>query len=872
MIGTRLAQYEITAHLGSGGMGEVYQARDSKLGRAVAVKLLPEAFARDPDRVARLEREARLLASLNHPNIAGIYGFEQSDRGSFVVMELVEGETLAQRIARGPFPVDEALQIARQICEALEAAHDKGIVHRDLKPANIKINPGNQVKVLDFGLAKAIEAQSSNASMSNSPTLSMAATNAGVILGTAAYMSPEQAKGRAVDGRTDIFAFGCVLYEMLTGKPAFDGEDVTDILASILTREPDWARLPASVTARVRELLRLSLQKDIKNRRRHAGDLIIDIDQITTESSGGPAITAQRSSGNPRLAWFAAAGFAVVALVAIGWSSLRSVPAAPEMRLDIMTPSISEPPQFALSPDGQALVFVGALNGPARLWIRRLDTSEARPLNGTEGASFPFWSADGRSIGFSASNKLWRMDLDGGAPRAIAEAAQHTGATWNKDGVILFSFSLTSPILRISPAGGSVSPITRLDPSLVYGHFAPRFLPDGKHFLFYATGNSAGRGIYLASLDGGEAKRLTPADSDGEYVEPGYVLYVNQGTLLARRLDLRRGEMTGEPQTIADSVPTITAIGIGAFSISTNGRIAYRSGAAIQRQVVWYDRSGKRTEAAAPDVNELQSVELSPDGRRVALDRTVQSNRDVWLLDLSSARMTRFTFDDAQDGLPVWSPDSTQIVFESKRKGPYDLYLKAAGGGGVDTPLLESQYDKWPLDWSSHGDYVLYYEDNPKTAGDLLALPVKAADPKDKTPVVIANTPFEEMSGQFSPDGKWVAYQTNESGRNQIVVQSFPNPLNRSQVSNDGGTQPRWSKDGKELYFLGLDLRMMAVTVRFSGSSVDSGKPVSLFQTRIPSVPKPQYSVSADGRFLINEQVEESAATPVTLILNWKPK
>jgi serine/threonine protein kinase len=864
MIGTKLAHYEITVHLGSGGMGDVYQATDTKLGRSVAIKFLPKAFGHDTERVARFQREARVLASLNHPNIAAIHGVEEIDTRHFLVMELVAGETLADRIKHGAIPIEEALPIAKQIAEALEEAHEKGVIHRDLKPANIKITPDGKVKVLDFGLAKAMEPAPA-ATFSNSPTLlSVAASKAGVILGTAAYMSPEQAKGRTVDRRTDIFAFGCVVYEMLTGRPAFEGEDITGILAHVLTREPDWNALPPRLPARLTELLRMCLQKDVRKRRRDAGDLVIDIDQISTEEPQ-PLIV---SKGNARLAWITTTVFAVAAIVLLGLL-LRPGPIPPELHVSIVTPSTTSPTELALSPDGTRVLFVGSNNGRQQLWIRRLDKDDAEPLPGTETAISPFWSADGRSIGFFTSGKILRMDLGGGPPQFLVNVADTGGGqgTWNREGTILFSTSLATPIFRISAPGDR--PIATTQPATIhtYGHMAPRFLPDGKRFLFYATGTPDTQGIYLGALDGGVPKRLTAADSHGEYLEPGYLLYMQQGKLLARKFDVSRGELSGNAQTVAESVAYEAPIARGAFSTSVNGRVAYRVGTSPRRALTWYDRAGKRSVLAEPDGTELVSADLSPDGRRVALDRTVMSNRDVWLLDLLSGAKKRFTFDPAQDGFPVWSPDSTQIVFESKRKGPYDLYIKSLGGTAAEHPVLESSVDKWPLDWSKDGKYVLYYEANPNSAGDLMAL--RMSTPA-QAPIPIANGPSEELYGQFSPDGKWVAYETSESGRSEIVVQGFPNASSPSQVSNQGGTQPRWSRDGKELYFIGLDFKMMAVGIKISGSSLESTTPTPLFQTRVSLVPKHQYSVSSDGRFLVNELVESD--TPISLILNWRAK
>ena len=867
MIGTRLGHYDISSRLGAGGMGEVFLATDSTLGRTVAIKMLPEPFARDPERIARLEREARILASLNHPNIAAIHGFERSDHGSFVVMELVEGETLAERILRGPLPLDEALPIARQICEALESAHEKGIVHRDLKPANIKILSDNRVKVLDFGLAKAIDSPISSPDVANSPTLTIAATGAGLILGTAAYMSPEQARGRQVDRRADIFAFGCVLFEMLSGKPAFRGEDAAEILAHVLSHEPAWGALPADLPPRVRELLRLCLQKDVRKRRRDAGDLVIDIEQIGLE----PPPTAAHAAA-PRFVWWGWIAAAVCAAAVIGVSAfaLRTEPVPQEMRVSVMTPTkgFSE---FALSPDGMSVVICGI--GVQTLWLQRLDRTDAQTIPVNTDARFPFWSPDGRSFGYWSANKLWRISSGGGPPVPLAETpSAFSGSTVNQDGTMVFATSLASPLFRASRPGEPPVAITRLESTRAFGHMQPRFLPDGRHFLFFATGSPDVQGVYLGSLDSTDTKRLTASDAHGEYLEPGYVAYVGQGALMVRRLDVDRGELVGDAQVLAESVAYTSATGRGAFSVSANGRIVYRSRAADRRQLVWYDRTTNRsTPIGDPESNGQEVAELSPDGRRVALDRTVQGNRDIWLLDLSRGSVPRFTFDPAQDGMPVWSPDSKQIVYESKRKGPYDLYVKGVDGAAVERALLESPYDKWPMDWSRDGAYILYYETNPKTSGDLKALAMTKRDQKTDS-IPVATTPFDENFGQFSPDGRWVAYQTSESGRPEIVLQSFPNPSTRRQVSSDGGSAPRWSHDGKELYFVSSESRLMAVKLDISPGSIEPAAPVALLQTRLAGVPKHQYSVAADGRFLINEVVDDSASSLLTLILNWRPK
>jgi len=869
--GTRIGSFEITAPIGAGGMGEVYRATDVNLGRQVAIKVLPDTLARDGDRLARFDREAKTLASLNHPNIAALYGLEKSDGQTALVMELVEGSTLADRIAAGPIPVGEALPIAKQIAEALEAAHEQGIIHRDLKPANIKVRPDGTVKVLDFGLAKAMDpAAGASPNVSVSPTItSPAMTRAGMILGTAAYMSPEQARGRQVDRRADIWAFGAVLFEMLTGTRAFPGDELSDVLVSVLTRDPDWAALPATLAPRAMELLQRCLQRDVKKRRRDAGDLVLDLEHLLQERPEPVASAPASRSG--RWGWTAAGVLAAIAIAATGLS-LRPQPSAREMRLSMSTPTRGSA-EFAISPDGTSVVISGL--GGRTVWLRRLDKAEPQAIAGinTE-ARLPFWSADGRFVCYWSAGKFWKIDPSGGPATVFLETPSgFTGATINPDGTMIFGASLTSPLYRIPIAGGQPVAITRLETTRAYGHMQPRFLPDGKHFLFFATGPADAQGVYLGSLDSDVVKRLVAADAHGEFLVPGYVAYVSGGALVARTLDLTRGELTGEAQVIAESVSYTAATGHALFSVSTNGHIVYRSSAADRRQLTWYDRRTNRSSPATePDSNGQEVAELSPDGRLVALDRTVQGNRDIWLLDLARGTVPRFTFNPAQDGLPAWSPDSKQIVYESKRSGPYDLYVKAVDGAGVERPLLESPYDKWPMDWSRDGANVLYYEVNPKGGGDLraLKLPSNAAANNDTIPV--ATTPFDESFGQFSPDGRWVAYQTNESGRPEVVVQSFPNPGTRRQVSIEGGTQPRWSRDGKELYFVSLDSRLMAAKLAVAAGSVEPAAATALFPLRLSGVPKHQYSVGADGRFLVNEVVEDSASSLLTIVVNWRPK
>jgi eukaryotic-like serine/threonine-protein kinase len=868
LLGRRFGSYRIVSPLGAGGMGEVYRAHDSKLGRDVAIKTLPAEFARDSERLARFRREARTLASLNHPNIAAIYGLEKLEEVDFLVLELVEGETLADHLGRGPIPIEESLKLMLQITEALEAAHEKGIIHRDLKPANVKVTPEGTVKVLDFGLAKALSGEAAEADGVDSPILSLAAAKAGVVLGTAAYMSPEQARGSVVDKRCDIWSFGVVLFEMLTGKQLFAGQTISDTLAAVLRADIDWSKLPGDTPALIRTLLRRCLTKDRKQRLQAIGEARITIEEYLADPTSASVLETAHVGmlRRSRLIAWSVASICLVGALALGVFFPRQAPVeAPEIRLDVNTPSTSDPNSFAISPDGSRLAFTASSEGQPRLWLRPLNQTTVQPLPGTEGAMNPFWSPDSRLIGFFAEGKLKRIDIAGGLPQALASAQAGSGA-WNRDGVIVFAPSNFSPLYRVPAVGGEPVAITRVDPPRQYMHGSPQFLPDGRHFLFNAMGSPEAGGIYLGSLDGGEPKRLTVADSTVGHLGSDWVVFKQQRTLMARRLDVARGQWTGDPVIVADPVQT--------FSVSTVGRVAYRAaGVAERRQLTWFDRTGKTLGVAGePDANDLRAPELSPDGRRIAVDRKVQDNTDVWLMDLARGGLTRLTSDAAFECTPLWSPDGTRIIFGSNRKGSYDIWIKPSNGTGTEELLLGTPKIKWPIHWSKDGRFLIYSQGD-STMLDLWALPMTG---NDRKPVVVSNTSFGELQGQFSPDGRWVAYQTNESGSGvEIVVQAFPEPSGKWQVSTGGGVQPRWRPDGKELYFIAPDRKLMAVPVAVRGSTFEAGKPVALFATQISNgggSTKPQYVVSRDGRFLINQVVAESATTPITLILNWNPE
>jgi Tol biopolymer transport system component len=731
------------------------------------------------------------------------------------------------------------------------------------------------VKVLDFGLAKAFEAQAAGMNLSNSPTL-VSASVPGVILGTAGYMSPEQAKGKVVDRRADIWAFGVVLYEMLTGRMLFSGETASETMAAVMMKEPDWNALPANVPARVRDLLRRCLVKEPRNRMRDIGDARIAIEEV---QSGGKVDSDVAQAPASRRSWIWVGIAAVLFLTTIVFAALsvfyfnRATP--PEIRVEVNTPPTGDPFSFALSPDGRRLVFSASNEGNSKLWVRPLDSLAAQPLPGTDGATYPFWSPDSASVGFFAEGKLKRIDIVGGAPLVLANASIGRGGAWNRDGTILFNPAPGGPLLKVPAMGGEAVAVTGLETGQDSPRF-PQFLSDGRYFIYSVFGGPS-QGVYAASLDGGSPKWLTNTDAPAVVSPSGFLLFNRQTTLFAQAFDFKRQELSGNPFPVAEQVvldPTNFAPGFSA----TSGIVAYRTSSAVgARQLVWLDRSGRSVGTIGPPDNAgLTDVELSPDGKRVAVFRTVNRNTDVWLIDAARGVPTRFTFDAAVDWRPIWSPDGNRVVFGSIRKGVRNLYWKLSSSAGADELLLESDQGKVPTDWSSDGRFLLFRGFDPQTSFDLWVLPVLG----DKKPLPFLKTPFEERDGQFSPDGKWIAYQSNESGRFEIYVQPFPGPGEKFHISSNGGAQPRWNKNGKEIFYVSLDSKMMAAPVKVSpdGQSLETATPVALFPVRIaggplPGTNKQQYAVSSDGqRFLVNLAVDEGAASPITLILNWKPQ
>ena len=866
--GTRLGAYEIAAQIGVGGMGEVYRALDTHLARHVAIKVLPESMATDADRLARFDREAKTLAALNHPNIAAVYGLEKSDGRTALIMELVEGPTLADRAALGPIPVDEALSIAKQIAEALEAAHELGIVHRDLKPANVKVRPDGTVKVLDFGLAKALGPEGGQTDLSHSPTvMSPAVTGTGVILGTAAYMAPEQATGKTADKRSDVWAFGVVLYEMLTGISPFAADTTVEVLSKVLTSEPDWTALPRTTPVAIRSLLKRCLQRDRGRRLRDVADARFQIEEAIQESGPVTTVAPVRDGRRERLLWMAVL-VAVAIVVAAMTRSLTVEPRIDQVRLEINTPPTTQPTSIALSPDGGAIAFAAISDGKERLWIRSLRDGSTRVLAATDDVRYPFWSPDSRSIGFFADTQLKRIDLETGAIQTLGVGT--FGGAWNSDETILFTADPSSPLYRIPAAGGQPYAVTETNAQTA-NHRFPQLLPDGRHFIYYATGTAPG--IYVGQLDSHETRRLVDADA-AKYTESGYLLFVRQGALFAQPFDRDRLELIGKPITVEQQI--VVQSGVAALSTSVGGSIVYRPRRLnTERQLIWVDRTGKELERVpGSGWTSGVSVSLSRDARTVAFDQLLGGTTDIWLLSLARGVPTRLTSHPDFDLYPVWSPDGKRIAFQSSRKSRtgsvFDTYVRSVNGTGNEELLVGGEDGQLPTDWSPDGKFVLY---------DDLAKGIWAVGADgDGKPFPVVETNVGATGGQFSPDGRWVAYQSRESGgKPEIFVQRFPGPGGKSQVSAEGGVQVRWRGDGRELFYLAPDNRLMAVPIRLdsSGEAVEVGVPSPLFAARLSGSPQRrtnrQYMVSPDGqRFLIDSPAE--VTIPITVLLNWKPK
>jgi Tol biopolymer transport system component len=883
MIGTKLAHYEITSHLGSGGMGDVYEATDSKLGRSVAIKFLPEAFSHDTERVARFEREARVLASLNHSNIAAIHGLEESAERKFLVMELVEGETLAERIKRGPIPVDESLAFAKQISEALEAAHETGIIHRDLKPANVKITPGGKVKVLDFGLAKAFELEGSKTNMSQSPTLSITATNAGVILGTAAYMSPEQARGKVVDRRADIWAFGVLLFEMLTGTLAFGDEDVSMTLSKVLQREPNFDALPRSLPARVNRVLRVCLCKDPKQR---VGD-IRDV-RLALEGAFETPAPATGDASGPAKARFVWMWLALTAIVTSGvtglvvWSTVHAPAPPPVRRLQHMLPRTLELPVasgtlVALSPDGRTLVYRAREEGGVwRLYRRTLDVLDATPISGTEGsAQSPFFSPDGQWVGFTApgSNTLMKVPLAGGRPVRIGSMpVAPRGASWGLDGTIIVGAN-ASGLMRVPASGGDAVPLAAPDDGRQYWY--PQILPGGRAVLFTASETVADAAdVLVLDLKTGVRQTVVKGGAAGWYVPTGHIVFLRGGDLWAVRFDPEQLQVSGEPVLVEQGI-RVEIGGAVQFALADDGTLTYITADVSDtlRSLVWVDRTGHEERLSAPE-RAYSSARISPDGTRVAVGIDDQE-RDIWTWHLTGQTLTRLTFDPLPDTAPLWSPDGRRIIFASGNTTTSSLYWRAADGTGAVERLTKSPNGQIPNAITSDGTQILLREVAPTTGTDLMRMSVPPTSPSSKLgePTPLLQTKFAERNAELAPGGQWLAYESNESGRLEIYVRPFPNvDGGRWQVSTSGGRTPLWSRDGQELFYVSPEDALMAVRVE-RAQTWRSGMPTRVLQSpNFFVIGVRTFDIAPDGRRFLMIKNSDTTGRPqasIVVVQNW---
>ena len=898
--GTRIGPYEISGSLGAGGMGEVYRARDGRLGRDVAIKILPEHWLEDPARRIRFEREARVLASLNHPHIGAIYGFEEGVGLRALVLELIEGPTLASRLEGGRLSVPEALRVAMRIADALEAAHERGIIHRDLKPANVILGTRRSssskdsarrqdavaavadatVKVVDFGIAKetslAVDADS------RSPTAAFDATREGAVLGTAAYMSPEQARGAEVDERTDIWAFGCVLYEMLTGGAPFARATLPDTLAAIVGSEPDWSAIPDATPRAVRQMLRRCLEKDWRRRLHAIGDARIVIEDAIADpdvAARAAGATAAASSApprtrRPRSLLFASVALAVAAIA--GWlargalwpsSNARAASsAAPEMRLEIVTPPPLDPAatSFAISPDGRQLAFVGSAQGRSILFVRPFDALDAHALRGTEGARFPFWSPDAREVGFFADRQLKRVDVEVGTVQLIAPADEGRGGAWGRDGVIVFGPE-PNKLARVASTGGAVTELSALS-----GRF-PHFLPDGIHFLYFQNFDSASspRGIYVGKVDGSGARRLVEQASGGPVYALGHLFFLREGALLAQAFDPSTLVVSGDAFAVASGVGKVNRFAQALLSAAAGGPIVYGRAASVRRQFVWVNRDGGEIARVGDPFDDSRSPELSPDGTQIAFHGAFAGDVYIWLMDTARGVPNRLGMPSAIS--PVWSPDGSRLAFTVfPDRGAYELPIRNGGEPRPITIPKLSAIDDWSLDGRR-----LLGGSSDAPFGAFVVFPTDGRG----EPITVAVSEFVQKDGVFSPDGNWIAFTSTDSGEAQVYIQRIAEGSARVRVSTAGGGMARWRGDGRELYYLALDGKLMAVPLRIdrgtgATETLEALAPVRLFEARLGPPLDPdttqQYMVAKDGqRFLLNAIVED-VTPPITVILNWR--
>ena len=868
--GTRLGPYELGASIGAGGMGEVYRARDTRLERTVAVKVLPSHLAASAESRQRFEREARTISQLSHPHICALYDVGREGETEYLVMEYLEGETLSDRLLKGPLAFDQALRFGTQIADALDKAHRSGVVHRDLKPGNVMLTKSG-VKLLDFGLAKAmaVPGAGSGASLTALPTQHGSnLTQEGTILGTFQYMAPEQLEGKEADARTDIFAFGCVLYEMATGRKAFSGASQASLISSIMGSEPPPISTVAPMTPPAFDrVVRTCLAKDPDDRWQTAHDVGVQLKWIQEGGSaaGVPApVVAQRKT-RERLIW-AAVGLVAGLAGGLGLALVarRSAPPA-SVRFNVPIPTNQEVRYLAVSPDGRHLAFVAeSARGLGSIWLRALDSSETRRLEGTNGARGLFWSPDGRSLAFFAAGKLKLMPAAGGSAQTICDGNGTGGGTWAPDGTIVFSPEFGAALYRVPASGGTPTPVTKLDPARqeVF-HGWPRFLPDGKRFLYVARSVTREKTVIrVGSLESTDTSVVVRADSTALYVPTGHLLFGREGALLAQKFDAKGLKVAGEAVPLAPRMRIDLADNNGLLSSSSDGSVvAYVSGEPPQENLTWLDRTGKVL-ATVGSAAAYEEISLSPDGKQAlaTIRDPATGTSDVWAVDLARGTRTRLTSDPADDFEPRWSPDGERVLFTSDREGFYDLYSVAAGGAGATETHLKSGLDKWSADWSADGQTILYLEFDPRTKYDIWTLPLAQGG----KPAQFLRTPFPEYDARFSRDGRWIAYTSDESGRPEVYLQSFPPSGFKRQASTAGGRAPRFSRSGNELFYLSFEGKLMAVDVRVLGPKLETGEPKALFEVRRSAL-----ELSTDDTRLLAVVPVETEPAPVTVVLNW---
>ena len=878
--GSRFGPYEIVAPIGAGGMGEVFRATDTRLDRSVAIKVLPAALAQNAQFRLRFEREAKTISQLNHPNICQIYDVGEAAEGhsSYLVMELLEGQSLAERLASGPLSLSEVLRYGTQIAEALVAAHRAGIVHRDLKPGNIMITKSG-AKLLDFGLAKAALSPTSVVSGTafSGATEHKPLTQEGTIIGTFQYMAPEQLEGQDADPRTDIFAFGAVLYEMVTGKRAFEGKTKTSLIAAIVDRDPPpISQFQPLTPPALERVIRTCLQKDPDDRWQTAHDLLLQLRWIGEAGSeaGVAAPVVVRRKNRERIAWgLALLLLGTTATCAYLWRRLADQPVR-RVEMSVL-PAANAVFNFgrggpALSPDGQHIVYVATLEGKTQLWLRHLDAGGGQPLNGTEAAFHPFWSPDSRFIGFFASGKLKKIDIAGGPPQSICDAPTGRGGNWNRDGVIVFAPTDRDPLHRVAASGGTAVAITELATG-EYSHRWPSFLPDGRHYLFLAQNVAAGqdRGrIYIGELGAKGRTELLAANSPAVYAPPGYVLFARDRALLAQPFDAKALKLTGDPFPLADKVQYVAQIGWAAFTVAPNGTISYHvSTAAAATQLAWFDRTGKAL-GVLNTTGQHADARLSHKGDRVAyalIDEDAGTS-DIWIYDLARNIPTRFTFESGREGAAIWTRDDSKIIYSAEvPNGPArNLVQKISSGAGREELLHSGDaVVMGPVDISPDGQTLIFNQIDRRSGSMQDIWTFSFADRKA---MPLLQTRFIDGAGLLSPDGKWLLYVSDESGRREVYVQPFPPNGAKWQISSKGGRVPRWRRDGKEVFFFGLDNRLHSAAVTASGTSFSAEVPQLLFEANVVA----GYDVTADGqRFLVNQPVGEEVQSPLTVVLNW---